>query len=113
MLVAQSCPNLCDPMDCSLPGFCCLWNSPGKKTGVDSHSLLQGDLPNTGIKPGSPTLQADSLPSEPPYMCLRPDQLEMNPEIFFCAIYFTSTWGTSTSEVEFTVIYSQDGVGSA
>ena len=24
------------------------------------------DLPNTGIKPRSPTLQADSLPSEPP-----------------------------------------------
>ena len=25
-----------------------------------------GDLSNTGIKPGSPSLQADSLPSEPP-----------------------------------------------
>ena len=25
-----------------------------------------GDLPNPGIEPGSPTLQADSLPSEPP-----------------------------------------------
>ena len=25
-----------------------------------------GDLLNPGIKPGSPTLQADSLPSEPP-----------------------------------------------
>ena len=25
-----------------------------------------GDLPNPGIKPGSPTLQADTLPSEPP-----------------------------------------------
>ena len=25
-----------------------------------------GDLPNTGIKPRSPALQADSLPSEPP-----------------------------------------------
>ena len=25
-----------------------------------------GDLPNTGIKPGSPTLQADALTSEPP-----------------------------------------------
>ena len=24
-----------------------------------------GDLPNPGIKPGSPVLQADSLPSEP------------------------------------------------
>ena len=25
-----------------------------------------GDLPNPGVEPGSPTLQADSLPSEPP-----------------------------------------------
>ena len=25
-----------------------------------------GDLPNTGIGPGSPALQADALPSEPP-----------------------------------------------
>ena len=25
-----------------------------------------GDLPNPGIKPGSPALQADVLPSEPP-----------------------------------------------
>ena len=25
-----------------------------------------GELPNPGIEPGSPTLQADSLPSEPP-----------------------------------------------
>ena len=25
-----------------------------------------GDLPDPGIKPGSPTLQADSLPSKPP-----------------------------------------------
>ena len=27
-----------------------------------------GDLPNPGIKPRSPALQADSLPSEPPGM---------------------------------------------
>ena len=25
-----------------------------------------GDLPDLGIEPGSPTLQADALPSEPP-----------------------------------------------
>ena len=25
-----------------------------------------GDLPDPGIEPGSPTLQADTLPSEPP-----------------------------------------------
>ena len=27
-----------------------------------------GDLPDPGIKPGSPALQADSLPTEPSYM---------------------------------------------
>ena len=42
-----------------------LWNSPGKKTGVGGHFLLQGDLPDPGIEPGSSELQADSLPSEP------------------------------------------------
>ena len=28
--------------------------------------LLQGDLPNSGMEPRSPALQADSLPAEPP-----------------------------------------------
>lgn len=41
------------------------WDSPGQNTGVDSLSLLQGNLPNPGIKPRSPTLHADSLPAEP------------------------------------------------
>ena len=27
-----------------------------------------GYLPDPGIEPGSPTLQADSLPTEPPYL---------------------------------------------
>ena len=42
------------------------WNSPGQNTGVSSLSLLQGDLPDPGIKPRSPTLQAESFPAEPP-----------------------------------------------
>ena len=37
----------------------------GKSTGVGCHFLLQGNLPNLGIEPGSPALQA--LPSEPPW----------------------------------------------
>ena len=35
-----------------------------KNTGVDSLSLLQGDLPDPEVKPGSLALQADSLPTE-------------------------------------------------
>ena len=41
-LVAQSCPTLCDPMDCSPPGSSVHGDSPGKNTGVGCHSLLQG-----------------------------------------------------------------------
>ena len=33
---------------------------------MGGHALLQGNLPNPGIKPRSPTLQVYSLPSEPP-----------------------------------------------
>ena len=42
------------------------WDSPGQNSGVGSLSFLQGNLPNPGIEPRSPTLQADALPSEPP-----------------------------------------------
>ena len=38
--VAQSCPTLRDPMDCSLPGLLCPWDFPGKGTGVGCHCLL-------------------------------------------------------------------------
>ena len=78
-----------------------LWNSPGQNTGVGSLSLLQGifpiqgsnlgrsnpaDLPDPGIKPGSPALQADSLPTE---LSGKPVMYDMNslklPEIYFTA----------------------------
>ena len=64
-LVIQSCPTLCDPVDCSSIRLLC-------------HGILQaehwgglpfpspGDLPNPGTEPRPSALQADSLPSEPP-----------------------------------------------
>ena len=42
VLVTQSFPTLCDPMDYKLARLLCPWNSPGKNTGVGSHSFLQG-----------------------------------------------------------------------
>ena len=53
-LVAQSCLTLCDLMDCSLPGSSVHGNSPGKKTGVGGHALLQGIFPTQGSNPGLP-----------------------------------------------------------
>ena len=48
-LVLQSCPTLCDPMECSLPGYDCLWDILDKKTGVGCHAFLQGIFPIQGL----------------------------------------------------------------
>ena len=67
MSVAQSCPTVCDPINCSLPG--------SSVHGILEARILEGKkkkkrilewVPNPGIEPGSPTLQAESLLSEPP-----------------------------------------------
>ena len=62
---AQSCPTIWDPM---------VWNPPGSSV----HEFFKqeywsglpfpspGGLPDPGIKPGSPALQGDAFPSEPP-----------------------------------------------
>ena len=42
----------------------CPWDFPGKDTGVGCHFFLQGIFPIQGSEPGSPALQADSLPTE-------------------------------------------------
>ena len=65
VLVAQSCLTLCNPVHCSPLGALSMefsrqeywsgWPFPPPE-----------DLPNPGVKPRSSTLQADSLPSEPP-----------------------------------------------
>ena len=50
----QSCPTLCNPVDCSPPGSSVHAVSPGKNTGVGCHALLQGIyLPDPGIKAAS------------------------------------------------------------
>ena len=64
--VTQSCPTLCDPMDCSLPGSLVRGIFQARVLEWVAISFSRGDLPNPGIKPGSPSLQADAVPSEPP-----------------------------------------------
>ena len=66
-LVTKSCPTLCDPMDCSLPGSSVHGDSSGKNTGVGCHAFLQGIFPSQGSNPGlQHWLQADSSPAELP-----------------------------------------------
>ena len=63
--VAQLCPTLCDPVDCSLLSPSSMGFSRQEYwSGLPFPS--PGDRPNSGIEPESPTLQADTLPSEPP-----------------------------------------------
>ena len=69
VLVSQSRPTLCSPMDCSPPGF-------------SVHRILQARVvecvaiplsrrsSDPGTEPGSLALQADSLPSEPSVIML-------------------------------------------
>ena len=72
-LVAQSCPTLCNPMDCSLPGCSVHGDSPGKNTGVGCHALLLEFSQPRAWTPVSriasrffAVWEVDSLPSEPP-----------------------------------------------
>ena len=67
VLITQSCLTLCDPRDCSPPGSSVHRIFPGKNTGVGCYFPPPGDHPHPGIEPnspGSPALQAESLPAE-------------------------------------------------
>ena len=64
VLFTQWSPTLCDSIDYSLPG--------ASVQGILQGRILDGlpfpspeNLPDPGIKLGSPALQVDSLPSEP------------------------------------------------
>ena len=61
VLVAQSCPTHCDPMDYSLLSMA--FTREDYWSGLSYPSPR--DFPHPGIKPRFPALQVDSLPSEP------------------------------------------------
>ena len=60
VLVAQSSPTLCNPMDHAR--ILCPWDFPGKNTGVSCHFLLQGIFLTQGSNSCLLHWQADSLP---------------------------------------------------
>ena len=60
-----SCVRLCDPVDCRPPGSSVHGISQARILEWVAISISR-DLPNPGIEPGSPALQADTLTSEPP-----------------------------------------------
>ena len=59
--VTQSCPTLCDPVDCSLPGSPSMGFSR-QECWSRLPSPSPGDLPNPGMELWSPALQANAYP---------------------------------------------------
>ena len=53
-------------MDCRLPGSSLSMGFARHEYWSGLPFSSPGDLPDPGIEPGSPMLQADSLPTEPP-----------------------------------------------
>ena len=64
-LLAQLCPTLCNPVDCIAHRASLSMGFSKKEYWSGLPFPSPGDLPDPGIKPGSPALQADSLPPEP------------------------------------------------
>ena len=94
MLAAQLCPTLCDLINCSPPGFFVL--------GISQERVLEWvaipfsrDLPNPGIKPRSPALQADSLLAEPqgkPFAFLGTENTCFSVDILYIFLRFFLMW---------------------
>ena len=64
MCIAQMCLTLCDPIGCSPAGSFMGFSRQEHCSGLPFPS--PGDLPNPGMEPRFPAVQADSLPSAPP-----------------------------------------------
>ena len=65
VLIDRLCLTLCDPMDCSLPGFSVHGILQARILGVSCYFLPQGIFPTQGSNPGLLHCRW-TLPSEPP-----------------------------------------------
>ena len=82
--VSQSCPTLCDPMDCIARGIL-----QARILKLSSLSFLQGIFPTQGSNPGLHTLQVDSLPAEPQG---KPKNVGVGSLSFLQQIFPTQEW---------------------
>ena len=92
--VVQSCPTLCDPMDSSLPGSSVQGILQERVLEWVAISFSRGSSQNRDPT-SSPTLQADSLPSESPE---NPKQLVCLGLNSYCTVYWLQgfvTWPLS------------------
>ena len=80
--VAQSCPTLCNPVDCSPPGSSVHGILQARILEWVAISFSRGSS-DPGVEPGSPTLEAHALTSKPPGKTVAPWQgsnSQLNPQ---------------------------------
>ena len=80
----QSCPTLCNLMDCSPPGSSVHWDFSGKNIGMGCHFLLKGIFPTQGSNPHLLHWQMDSFNTAPPW---KPQFLPQDTAIALFSIY--------------------------
>ena len=106
VLVAQLCPNLCDPMDCSLLArfmefLCCPWNYLGKNTIPFSRGIFPTQGSNSGLldcrqifftsdAPGKPNHIIDSCKTKNVSLCSFKLALNIIPKIEFLFTAFST-----------------------
>ena len=66
VLVAQLCPTLCNPIDCSPPVFSVHGILQARTLERVAISFSKGIFPTKGLNPGHPHGRRDSLPLKPP-----------------------------------------------
>ena len=66
IVVVQLCLSFVLPYRLYPARLLCLWQFPGKNTGVDFHFLLHGNHPGSGIKPMPTALASRFFATEPP-----------------------------------------------
>ena len=86
VLIAQSCLTLCDPMDCVAYQAPLSIELSRQEYWSELPFFSPGDLPDPGIKPGSPVLQANYWPCEPP------DKPSWNSVVFIINKKTTGKW---------------------
>ena len=104
----QSCPILCDPMDCSLPG--------SSVTGVGFYALLQGIFPTQGLNPCLLChlhWQVGSLPLAPPGKPTKETHLVKSWLCHLCDLRQVTwlTWIFSSSPINWRQFYGSQRTG--
>ena len=93
VLATQLCLTLCHSMGCSWSGSS-VHGIPRQEQWSGLSFPSPGDFTNPGIRPGSPPLQGDSLPSEPPHVV----------PLTFLYFFFKGFYGASKLAILVTLI---------